>query len=142
MAKNFLTNYRAYSCDSFYDELASTLDDVNVASNVTKTTDNIMLKVSNYNQKTIDYVWTYVDSNGIVANSKNVVLSYDEGRLKCFLNNWPLYAIADVQISISKEEALKVALTAADKYTYQVDINNVTTTVPIAGFKFNPKSLV
>jgi hypothetical protein len=46
MAKDFLTNYGAYSRNSFYGALASTLNDINVANNVTKATDNIMLKVS------------------------------------------------------------------------------------------------
>jgi hypothetical protein len=141
MAKDFLTKYQAYTCDSFYSKLASTLNDITAANNVTKTTDNIMLKVSNYDQKTVDYIWTYVDDNGVIAQAKNVILSYDQGRLKCFLNNWPLYKIADVQATISKEQAVQLALPVAENYTYQIDLNNVTTTISVAGFHLVPESL-
>jgi hypothetical protein len=141
MAKDFLVNYRAYSGDSFYSTLAQTLNDPTVINNVTKTSGNVMLKVSNYEQKIVDYVWTYVDENGVTARVKNVCLSYDQGRLSSFLNNWPLYKIADTQITISQEQAVKIALAAAENYTYQININNATSTVSVAGFHFNPESL-
>ncbi len=141
MAKDFLTKYQAYTGDSLYSKLASTLNDINVDNNSTKTANNVMLKITNADQKTIDYAWTYVDEKGITAPSKNVVLSYDQGRLKLFLNNWPLYKIADVQCAITKEQAVKNALSAAQKFTYQIDIDNVTTSISVAGFQLNPESL-
>jgi hypothetical protein len=100
-----------------------------------------MLKVSNYDQKIVDYTWTYVDENGVVAAIKNICLSYDNGRLSSFLNNWPLYKIADTKATISQEQAVKIALAAAENYTYQVNTNNTTSTISVAGFQFNPKSL-
>ncbi len=141
MAKDFLTKYQAYTGDSLYNKLASTLNDINVDNNTTKTANNLMLKITNADQKTIDYAWTYVDEKGITAPSKNIVLSYDQGRLKLFLNNWPLYKIADVQCAITKEQAVKNALSAVQNFTYQIDIDNVTTSISVAGFQLNPESL-
>jgi len=70
MAKGLLERYRNYVGDSFYGELASMLDNVDVTKNTTKSAGNIKLKVLNLNQTVVDYVWTYTDENGIVAKSK------------------------------------------------------------------------
>jgi hypothetical protein len=44
LAKNFLLNYQAYTSDSFYGELGSTLDNVNPGINVTKTSETLNSK--------------------------------------------------------------------------------------------------
>ena len=93
MAKDFLQRYQNYASDSFYGEIASMLDNVDVNTNVTKSARNIKLEVLNSDNAIVDYVWTYTDENGIVAKSKNIILSYDQGQLKVFLNNWPLYKV-------------------------------------------------
>jgi hypothetical protein len=87
MAKGFLQRYQHYTGGSFYGELASTLNNVDVSRNATKSAENVTLEVLNWDQTIVDYVWTYTDENGIVAKSKNVILSYDRGQLKVFLNN-------------------------------------------------------
>jgi hypothetical protein len=140
LAKDFLGKYQAYTSDSFYGMLASTLDNVTGTANVTKSTGDLTLKVVNSNQSAVDYVWTYTDANGICAQFKDVVLSYEQGRLKCFLNNWPLYKIAD-QPSISKEQAITIALSAAQNFTYKLSNGNVTSTVSMTNFIVDPKSL-
>jgi hypothetical protein len=141
MAKDFLVKYQAYVGDSFYGMLATTLDTITGSTNATKSTGNVTLKVLNSEQsKSVDYVWTYIDSNGIVAQSKDVVLSFDQGRLKCFLNNWPLYKVADTP-TISKAEAISLALAAAKNFTYQVNTGKVNQTVSLAGFQVSPLSI-
>jgi hypothetical protein len=96
LAKDFLTNYQSYAKDSFYGLLSSTLNDVTGTINSTKSNGNIMLQVLNFNQSIVDYTWTYIDANGIRAHDKNVFLSYEQGQLSFFLNNWPLYKVAGV----------------------------------------------
>lgn len=56
MAKGFLQRYQNYAGDSFYGELASTLDNVDVSSNVTKFSGNVKLEVNNL---TIQYLITF-----------------------------------------------------------------------------------
>jgi hypothetical protein len=87
MAKGLLERYRTYVGDSFYGELASMLDNVDVTKNITKSAGNIRLEVNNFDQTIVDYVWRYTDENGIVARSKSVSLSYDRGQLKGFSNS-------------------------------------------------------
>jgi hypothetical protein len=138
MAKGFLQRYQNYAGDSFYGELASTLYNIDVSTNVTKSAGNIKLEVLNSDNTILDYVWTYTDENGIVAKSKNVILSYDRGQLKVFLNNWPLYKVTGTP-KISSEEATAIALEASENFSYEVEIDNVTSTV--SGFKIAPESL-
>jgi len=138
MAKGFLQRYQNYAGDSFYGELASTLDNVDVSTNVTKSAGNIKLEVLNWDQTIVDYVWTYTDENGIVAKSKNVILNYDRGQLKVFLNNWPLYTVVGTH-NISSEEATAIAIEASKNFSYEIIADNVTSTV--TGFKIAPESL-
>jgi hypothetical protein len=138
LAKGFLERYQIYAGDSFYGELASMLDDVDAAKNTTKSVGNIRLKVSNFDQIIVDYVWRYIDENGIVARSKSVSLSYDRGRLKGFSNNWPFYKVAGTP-KISGEEATAIAIEASKTYSYTVTTDNGTSTV--TGFEIAPESL-
>jgi hypothetical protein len=138
MAKTFLQRYQNYTGDSFYGELASMLDDLDVTQNVTESSGNIMLEVNNLDQIIVDYIWTYADENGTVAKSKNVLLSYERGRLNVFLNNWPLYTVMATP-EISGEEATEIAIEASQSYSYDVNADNGTMTV--TGFEIAPESL-
>ncbi len=131
--KNFLRNYQDLTKSGFYGTLLSILDDVKLDENVSKTEGNINLKISVIDQASTNFIWTYVDDNGVIAQSKNVVLSYSQGYLQCFQDNWDLYKISGA-MTVSEEEAKRIALSAIDDYAYDVsDENNVSVTV--SGFK-------
>jgi hypothetical protein len=138
MAKGFLQGYRNYAGDSFYSELASMLDNVDITMNTTKSAGNVKLEVLNSDNTIVDYVWTYTDESGILAKSKNVILSYDQGQLKVFLNNWPLYKVAGMP-KISAEEATAIAIEASKNFSYEIVTDNVASTV--TGFKIASKSI-
>jgi len=138
MAKVLLERYQNYVGDSFYGELASMLDDVDVAKNITKSAGNIRFEVNNFDQTIVDFVWRYTDENGIVARSKSVSLSYDRGQLKGFSNNWPFYKVAGTP-KISGEEATAIAIEACKNYSYEVSTENGTLTV--TGFEIASESL-
>jgi hypothetical protein len=138
MAEGVLERYQDYVGDSFYGELASMLDNVDATKNTTKSSTNIKLTVFNTKQITVDYLWTYKDPNGILAESKNVILSYDRGHLKLFLNNWHLYTVEGTP-KISGEEVTEIALEASKTFSYDVATDNGTLTV--SGFDIAPESL-
>jgi hypothetical protein len=114
LAKSFLTNYQAYTSDSLYGELSSTLDNVDAGTNVTKTSGNTQLEVMVNNGYTT-FKWTYTFNNA-VAPSKFVALGFKNGFLTCFVDNWQLYNIGSTSVNLSKEEAAAIALETAKTY--------------------------
>ncbi len=118
-AKGFLERYQSYTGASFYGELKSMLDAVNICENFTKTVANVKLTASIINQAFVDFMWTYVDEGGVPAMSKTVVLSYRNGYLKCFLDNWQFYKIAGTP-HLSSEEAVAIALNASKDVSWNV----------------------
>jgi hypothetical protein len=90
-AKGLLERYQNYAGDSIYAECASMLNSSDASVNITKSAYDMKLEVSNANQKITNYKWTYVDSNGVAAERKNIIVNFEDGQLKFFLNNWPLY---------------------------------------------------
>jgi hypothetical protein len=140
MAADFLKNYQTFTGNSFYGTLFQTLNDVSGETSITKSVGDITLKVQNTAQATVDYVWTYTDANGINAETKNVVLSYYNGNLNCFLDNWRLYNVIGSP-KISCEQAIEIALASVQNYNYQVTNGTETSTVLLSGFKVAPESL-
>jgi hypothetical protein len=134
MATNFLQRYRKYTTVSFYSELESMLGDVNINENSTKTQGNIKLEVSVHDQARVNFIWTYTDEHGVTAPLKNVVLSYEHGMLKSFLDNWHLYKIAGKPV-LSREEAIETALVAFENFSYEIDVDNGAGTQTISKFK-------
>ncbi len=139
MAKSFLERFQNYTRDSFYGSLSAILNDTNGNLNITKPSDNIQLRVTTTDQNNSDYIWTYIDANGTRADRKNIVLSYEGGQLKGFLNNWPLYKISGTP-KISAKEATAIAIEASKNFSYQVISENGTLET-VTEFKIAPESL-
>jgi len=133
MAKDFMQNYQSYTGASLYGNLNSMLDAVDADKNVTKTEGNVKLEISNLNQSLVDFTWTYVDENGVLAVSKNVVFNYREGMLETFLDNWDLYTIAAEPV-LSSGHAVAIALGTAEDYSWTVE-NTENGTVTVSDFK-------
>jgi hypothetical protein len=124
MAKDFLSSYQTYSSNSFYGDLASTLN--NVAANETLTTvvGNIQLDVT-ASSSSSTFRWTYA-YEGIQAPVKCVVLGYDDGFLKYFIDNWNLYKIGSTSINLSEKEATDRGLASAKNFSWMVGFGNST----------------
>jgi hypothetical protein len=75
--KAFLGRIQTYTGDPFYGELSSMLDNV-TGENLKIIVGNVELEVHNSGPIT-DYMWTFIDENGIRAPTKNVILSYERG---------------------------------------------------------------
>jgi hypothetical protein len=138
-AKDFLERYANLIRDSFYAELSTMLNGVDITTNTTKSITNINLKVINSEDIIIDYIWTYTDANGIRAEPKNVILSYNQGQLQMFSNNWPMYKIINTPV-ISAQEATEIAIKATQNYSYEATTAD-NKTITVTGFIIAPKSL-
>lgn len=134
MTKEFLEKYQNYTNNSFYRVLSSIIDGVDLSENITKTEGNIRFEVSVLgNGAYQNLIWTYVDENGVPAIAKNMVLSYDRGILRSFMDNWQLYTI-DGATKLSSEEAVSIAITATKNLSYTAyDAPNHT--VMVSNFK-------
>lgn len=137
MARTLLGNYENYVGDPFYGQLESMLDNVDGSKNTTKSEGNVKLDVKS-SQTITTYLWTYVDENGIIAKAKKVLLSYENGQLKVFRNDWPLYSVVNAPI-ISSGEAIDRAIEATKTFSYEVYTENGTSTV--TGFEIAHESL-
>ncbi len=100
---------------------------------------NIELKVTNSDRRIIDYQWTFADENGVKADRKNIQLSYENGQLKGFLNNWPLYSVKGTP-KISAEQAQAIAIEASKTFSYKVTLDDGTVQT-ITGFDIASESL-
>ncbi len=99
-----------------------------MTENTTKISGNVMLKVTVIDGSYVDFTWKYVDGNVVPAQSKDIVLTYRNGNLECFLDNWNLYKISG-NIEVSKEKAIEIALSAIQSYEYEASTSDGNVTV-------------
>lgn len=130
--REFLGRYMVYQgvAKAYFETFRRILDSVEVGRNVTKTSEQDCVKfrvhyerayidLLNCTMDTARFEWTYI-FNGCEASSKFVVLEFENGYLKFFIDKWNLYQIGSYDIRISKEEAIEIAKKAAEGYSWQV----------------------
>jgi hypothetical protein len=120
-AKNFLSNYQAYTGDILYGELKSTLDNVDQNKKFTKTTGNTQLEVLANNGYTT-FKWTYTFNN-VKAPSKFIALGFDNSFLTYFVDNWQLYKIGGTSVNLSENEAKAIALETAKAHNWSLKLD-------------------
>lgn len=127
MAADFMTRLDAYSkyvkgsSDTSYEKFKVSLEGVDASKNNTKIVDNAQLEIKSINNEQI-FRWTFT-SNGAIAPSKFVSLSFENGFLKYFVNRWSYYNVADVNPDISKEKAIDIALKAAQGHNWSIRLD-------------------
>jgi hypothetical protein len=132
MAKDFLEKYPTYSDGSYYSTMRSMLDNVEGDRSITKTFENIKLEVTVTTDR-IDFRWKYV-FNGVEAPSKCVVLNFEQGFLKYFIDKWSLCTIGSTDLNISEEEAIEIAMNAAENHSWNVGTGGDNSQVTVTEF--------
>lgn len=122
MAKDFLNNYQAYTADSLYGELESTLVNVDASKNTTKTSGNTELEICSADGYAT-FKWTY-EFGGVKAPSKFVALGFNNSFLTYFVDNWQLYKIGSKSVYLSKNEAVAIALKTAKAHSWSLKLEN------------------
>ncbi len=107
-----------------YGKLESALTTVDPNKNSTAASGNMKLEVTSKENSTT-FSWTY-SYNGIEAPDKCVVLRYENGFLKCFIDNWNLYRIGSTSVNLSEEEAIDTAMASAKTYSWIAPSSNNT----------------
>lgn len=132
MAKDIINRYQTISGASYYGTLVSMLDNVEANKNVTKTFENVNLKVTD-NANYTSYRWTYT-VNGIEAPSKCVALKFEKGFLKYFIDNWSLYTIGSTDLNLSEEEAVRIAIDRTKNFSWNVIMGSDNPPVTVTEF--------
>lgn len=130
MTKGFLERYQNYTGNPFYGELKSMLDNETGEENVTKIVGNVEFKLSKKGNMAT-YMWTYVDENGVRAVTKNFFVSYFNGQLESFMDNWQFFTIGG-KPKISGEQALAIALKALRNFSYSPSEGEIVSKFRIA----------
>lgn len=132
MAKDFLDRYPAHSEESYYSAIRSMLDNVEADKNVTEISENVKLEVTVTANRT-DFRWKYV-FNGVEATSKCVALNFKEGFLKYFIDSWSFWTIGSTDLNVSEEEAIEIAMNAAENYSWNVSMGGDNPQVTVTEF--------
>ncbi len=130
-AKNFLDKYPTYSDNSYYSTMRSMLNNIEADQNVTKTSENIKLAVT-VTANSTDFRWKYV-FNGVEATSKCVALNFEQGFLKYFIDSWSFWTIGNTDLNVSEEEAIEIAMNAAENYSWNLSSGTTVTEFNIVG---------
>jgi hypothetical protein len=112
MAQAFLQRYQSYTANEFYGSISTMLSNVKANANSTTTIGNVKLQASvldNGNLQSL--VWTYIDNSGAPARMKDIALTYNNGHLESFLDNWQFYQIAGTP-TVPQEQAITAAMQA------------------------------
>jgi hypothetical protein len=130
-AKGFLHRYQTYTNNKFYGNLQSMLESIDIGENASRIDGNVKLRVNVYEQARTEIVWTYVDVNGVEAPVKNTAISYQNGVLKSFVDNWQFYTIAG-EPEISREQAVDMVLSRVANLSYTSVVSGEN--VSVSGF--------
>jgi hypothetical protein len=119
-AKDFMSNYQAFTGDPFYGTLRSMLDGVSGGEEYTQTLGNVKFdRFISGTDGPETFGWTYT-YNGINAIPKGVFLTYQNGFFKMFMDNWNLYTIGSTVVNLSEEEAKSIAVNASKQFGHEL----------------------
>jgi uncharacterized membrane protein len=121
LAEAFLSNYQTYTANPLFGELKSTLIDVVPGKNLTKTSGNIVLEATANDGYTY-FKWYYTANGAAAPYSKFITLSFKDGFLEIFADNWQLYNIGSTNINLSEEEAITIALETAKAHFWSLNL--------------------
>jgi hypothetical protein len=125
MAQDFLSDYKTYTANPLYGELTSTLKNVDAGKNLTKTEGNIVLEVTSIDDYT-NFKWYYTANGAMAPYLKFIALSFKNGFLSAFIDNWQFYDVGNSNIKLSKEDAANIALEAARSHSWSGKLDDDT----------------
>jgi len=128
LAKDFLQKYQSFAGASYLQAMRNILDTVKEEKNTTTATGDVKFTLS------IEGIWTdpadepITDTtfewtqtvNGVDVPQNALTVSFRDGSLYWFRDDWNLYTIGNRSINVSKDEAIKMAIDAARDYKLQV----------------------
>jgi hypothetical protein len=100
------------------------LSTINETEALEKTVGDIKLIISSEG-KDVEIRWIKTAS-GIDYQAKGVILSFDNGVLEMLTDGWFLFNVGSTEVNVSEEEAIEIAMSHAQDYSWTVDGVEVT----------------
>lgn len=124
-AKAALNRYKAYSGDTYLDDMSDLLDTVTSLGNTELTQGNLKLEITDGGSGNGRVTWLYTEK-GIDYPSKCVDMVFKNHVLTDFTDGYFLFTIASTTLSISQEQAVTIAKNYAKTLTWTIDQKQIT----------------
>ncbi|WGM90307.1 MAG: hypothetical protein NUK63_04090 [Candidatus Bathyarchaeum tardum] len=131
-AKAFLVNYQADSGVSYLEPMTNMLDLVDGNENSTQVVEDVKLEVI-VTQDSTTFRWSPA-ANGVEVMYKWVIVSFENGSLALFMDNWELYNIDSYDLTLSEEQAIDIAMDASKNYSWTVYMGEDKPSVEVTEF--------
>ncbi|MGD0995267.1 MAG: hypothetical protein ABR909_07065 [Candidatus Bathyarchaeia archaeon] len=116
-AHNLLENYRNFSQASYIPTFTSMLNSASRLQNTTDAAANIVQQIST-SGNTESMQWTYT-VNSITDNYKVVSMTFQNGGLTFFQDNWNFFTVGNANVNVPQNEAIQIAKQyATQSYSY------------------------
>jgi hypothetical protein len=122
VANDFLQKYQEYSDDPDLTRMKNMLDTVDVTKNITITSENVKLGIS-VNTFSSEFYWKYT-FNG--ADYSGMGVSFRNGSFYAFSDDRSYYKVGGTDVNVSKEDAINIAMTRAENFSWTVAGEEVT----------------
>ncbi|HJW65944.1 MAG TPA: hypothetical protein VJ507_04090 [Candidatus Bathyarchaeia archaeon] len=128
-AKGTFERFHRFSGISYPADMRNLLDSLSPSTtNTTLESNNLKLTVSVIGTNT--YISLFHMENGIDYLWKGVSMTFENRNLKAFGNGWSLYAVGNSNPSVSREDAVKTAIEAAQNYKLNITLGPNNTVQP------------
>ncbi len=101
-AQDFLNSYQTYSNRAIFGELKNTLNNIDTSKNFTKTVGDKVLQVTFYTDNTL-FKWYYTANGAVSPYSKVISMTFKDGFLTSFIDNWDLYTVGNTNVNLTEE---------------------------------------
>lgn len=138
-AANLLNRYKQYVNASYLYQMGELLDLVDEVRNLEITEGNMKLKISTSQDET-EFFWLYTEE-GVDFSPKSLSFIFEKGLLKQITDGWFLFESGSTEVNISREEAITIARTAAQNFSYNFEgetIGNFTILEVPVDAEFHP----
>lgn len=124
-AQDFLNSYQTYSNRAIFGELKNTLNNIDTSKNFTKTVGDKVLQVTFYTDNT-HFKWHYTANGAVSPYSKVISMTFKDGFLTSFIDNWDLYTVGNTNVNLTEEEAVTMAMDVAREHSWTAQLDEET----------------
>ena len=124
IAKGTLDRYKAYSGDTYLEEMSNLLSQVNQTQNTAVTAGNMKLQITQSGDTT-EFLWMYTDK-GVDFNAKSLRMTFQNNILTSITDGYFLFTVANTNLAISEEQAIQIARNYVKTLTWNIEGKQVS----------------